>query len=66
MKCVLCRNDVSLLDLDAEGYAGLPAHTWCAEAHRQSLRDALDEANRMVLAEPDPRRHSKRERSSAA
>lgn len=66
MKCVLCRNDVSLLDLDAEGYAGLPAHTWCAEAHRQSLRDALDEANRMVLDEPDPRRHSKRERSSAA
>lgn len=57
MKCALCHQDVTLLDLDAEGYAGLPAHATCAEGQRQALRDALDEANAMVLAEPDPRRH---------
>ena len=59
MHCVLCRAEVKLLDLDADGYAGMPAHTWCAEAHRQSIRDALDEANRMVMAEPNPKYHRK-------
>lgn len=54
MLCILCHQPVDLLTLDAEGYGGMPAHESCAEAHRQSIRDALDEANRMVLAERRP------------
>lgn len=57
MECVLCHTEVNLLDLDAEGYGGLPAHTVCARAQRQAIKDALDEAHRMIANEPDPRRH---------
>lgn len=57
MTCILCGGPVTLLDLDAEGYGGMPAHDVCAGAYRQALRDALDEANRMVMDDHDPRHH---------
>lgn len=66
MTCVLCKQDVTLLDLDAEGYGGAPAHSWCAEATRQAVRDALDEANRMVVEDTDPRHHRRGVRPAAA
>lgn len=65
MNCVLCHQPVDLLTLDAEGYGGMPAHESCAEGHRQALRDALDSANAMVLAEPDPARHRNHRRPPA-
>lgn len=62
MLCVLCGADVNLLDLDVPGWNGEPAHTTCAAAARQALSDA----NAMVMAEPDPKRHRNHLRPVAA
>ena len=60
MNCCLCHARIDLWDLSADGYVGLPAHTWCADAERQAVADALDEANRPVVDwhEAHPRRSS--------
>lgn len=58
MVCTLCGREVTLLDLDHDGWDGQPAHDYCA----QSARDALA----MIRAEPDPRRHRGHPRKLAA
>lgn len=57
MICVLCHQPITLLDLDDDGYEGLPAHTFCAVGARAAMRDVLAECEALILAEPDPRRH---------
>lgn len=57
MKCVLCHQGIDLFDLDPEGIGGMPAHHTCADAYRAAAAEVLAEAEAMVLAEPDPRRH---------
>ncbi len=66
MTCVLCHQPITLLDLDAEGYEGLPAHEHCASAVRAELAAVLAEAEALVLAEQDPRRHRRGVRPTAA
>lgn len=57
MICVLCHQPVDLLTLDGEGVGGLPAHEHCAGPFREELAAVLRDAEAMVMAEPDPRRH---------
>lgn len=57
MMCVLCHTEVSLLDLDAEGIGGMPAHAYCARDYRAEADRVLADATAAILAEPDPRRH---------
>ena len=66
MHCVLCRQPVNLLELDPEGFMGLPAHTYCARDQRAAMEAAELEAVAMVMAEPDPRRHRQHLRPVAA
>lgn len=58
MNCCLCGTHIDLWELSDLGYAGLPAHEWCAEAERAAVADALDAANAMVVTwhETHPRR----------
>lgn len=65
MTCILCHQPVDLLNLDGEGVAGLPAHDTCATAYRAEVDATLAEAEAMVLAEPDPRRHRRHLRPAA-
>lgn len=53
MICALCHTEVTLLDLDAQGYLGEPAHEHCAAGAREAERAAAT----MVTDEQDPRRH---------
>lgn len=55
MICILCHTRIDLFDLDDEGVAGMPAHATCAGAYRQSICDALDEANAKVRAHYEKR-----------
>lgn len=57
MICALCHTPCDLFDLDDERLAGLPIHKTCGDAYRAEVADVLVEANRMIMAEPDPRRH---------
>lgn len=65
MICVLCHQAVDLLTLDAEGVGGMPAHDSCATAYREVLAATLADAEAMILAEPDPKRHRKHLRPAA-
>lgn len=65
MICLLCHNPVDLLTLDGEGVAGMPAHDSCASAYRAEVAACLAEAEAMVLAEADPRRHRRHLRPAA-
>lgn len=57
MICALCHQGIDLFDLDEQGVGGMPAHRTCAEPYRAEVAKVLEECNRMILAEPDPRRH---------
>lgn len=65
MECVLCHTEVTLFDLDAEGYGGMPAHEACASAVRAECAALLADCEALILAEPDPRRHRRSARSVA-
>lgn len=65
MICVLCHQPVDLLTLDGDGVMGLPAHETCAGPWRAEAAAAVAEAEAMVLAEPDPRRHRRHLRPAA-
>lgn len=57
MTCALCHQPIDLFDLDDDRLAGLPMHHTCAVAYRAEVAQVLEDATRMILAEPDPRRH---------
>jgi hypothetical protein len=57
MFCVLCRQHIDLWDLDGGSDLGMPAHEVCARAYRAELAAVLADAEAMILAEADPRRH---------
>lgn len=42
MICALCFQQVTLLDLDGEGWCGDPAHKVCADAARAAFAEACD------------------------
>lgn len=65
MKCILCDQPVDLLTLDALGVGGHPAHESCADGYRAEVAATLAEAEAMILAEPDPRRHRRHLRPAA-
>lgn len=65
MICVLCHQAVDLLTLDGEGVGGHPAHESCADGYRAEAAAALAEAEAIILAEADPRRHRRNMRPAA-
>lgn len=65
MLCILCHQPVDLLTLDAEGVGGMPAHDACARDYRAEVARVLADAEAMVMAERDPRRHRRGVRPAA-
>lgn len=57
MLCILCHEALDLFDL--ADFMGLPAHGACARTADQLAAEALAEAEAIIMAEPDPRRHRK-------
>lgn len=65
MNCALCHAHIDLWDLDVDTIPGVPTHGSCAAAYKAEVDAVLADAQAMVLAETDPRKHRRHLRPAA-
>lgn len=64
MNCSLCHQHIDLWNLDVDTL-GIPAHDTCAAAYKAEADAVLADAEAMILAETDRRRHRRGLRPAA-